>query len=74
MQREDKGKAKGCKLGFENMLVLISLCYLPDFTFMVNSFPCCLKYSISFFCVIWTDLPDFSGTPRLKEYSCAQMC
>ena len=37
MQREDKGKAKGCKLGFENMLVLISLCYLSDFTFMVNS-------------------------------------
>lgn len=73
MQREDKGKAKGCKLGFENMLVLISLCYLPDFTFMVNSFPCCLKYAISF-CVIWTDLPDFPGMPRLKEYSCVQMC
>lgn len=50
MQREDKGKAKGCKLGIENMLVLISLCYLPDFTFMVNSFPYCLKYAISFLC------------------------
>ena len=59
MQREDKGKAKGCKLGFENMLVLISLCYLPDFTFMVNSFPCCLKYAISFLC----DLDRFAWFP-----------
>ena len=45
-----KGRQREGKLGIENMLVLISLCYLPDFTFMVNSFPCCLKYAISFLC------------------------